>query len=131
MASLVVNQGLQIIGQRASNVNGPPGEIIAIALDGGTAVSNSFLATHTALSDGYGGTSFATLAATPGTSAQTVSHIINFGTNLANFTIGRISLHNSNVPTLSSASLVCGIDQQSIVKTSNYVMQVEVDLTYG
>lgn len=132
MARLVVNQGLQVIGQRASAFGGPPAAITSMAVDNGTAASNSFLATHTALSNG-GATinSIATqLFSALTTSAQTVQHFSLYGTAAANFQIGRVSLHNSIAPTLSTASLIGGIDQQSLTKTTDFTLQIEVDITY-
>lgn len=127
-----MNLGLQVIGQRASSFGGPPAAITSMAVDNGTAASNSFLATHTALSNG-GATinSIATAAFSAlTTSAQTVQHFSLFGTAAANFQIGRVSLHNSTAPTLSTASLIGGIDQQSLTKTTDFTLQIEVDITY-
>lgn len=62
--------------------------------------------------------------------AQTVSHVSLYGTGVANFTIGRVSLHNSATPTASSASLMGGIDQQSLAKTTDFSLQIQVDITY-
>jgi hypothetical protein len=132
MARLIVNSGLQVIGQRASAINGPPAQIQTMAVDNGTAGSNSFLATHTALSNG-GGTinSIATQTFSATTSsAQTVQHFSLYGTAAANFQIGRVSLHNSATPTLSTASLIGGIDQQSLTKTTDFTLQIEVDISY-
>lgn len=132
MARLMVNQGLQVIGQRASNINGPPAAIQTMALDNGTAATNSFLATHTALSNG-GATinSIATQTFSSVTSsAQTVQHVALYGTAAGNFQIGRVSLHNSATPTLSSASLIGGIDQQSLTKTTDFTLQIQVNITY-
>lgn len=128
----MVAQGLQVIGQRASNINGPPAAIQTMAVDNGTAASNSFLATHTALSNG-GATinSIATQTFSSVTSsAQTIQHVALYATGAANFTIGRVSLHNSATPTLSSASLIGGIDQQSLLKTSDFTLQIQVSIAY-
>lgn len=109
-----------------------PAQIQSMAVDNGTAASNSFLAAHTALSNG-GATinsiatqSFSSLL----TSAQTVQHFSLYGTAAANFQIGRVSLHNSAAPTLSTASLIGGIDQQSLTKTTDFTLQIEVDISY-
>jgi hypothetical protein len=144
VARLIVNQGLQIIGQRGSAfpaATSMPEQIINMALDNGTAASNSFLATHTALSNGgatinsIASNTFSTIT----TSAQTVQHFSLFATNVANFQIGRVSLHNrsgtnastnTTAVTLSTATLVGGIDQQSLTKTTDFTLQVEVDITY-
>jgi hypothetical protein len=135
MARLIVNQGLQVIGQRASFSAGAPALIQAMCVDGGTAATNSFLATHTALSNGgatltntnsFASTSFSATTS----SAQTIQHFSLYGTGTANFTIGRVSLHNSATPTLSSASLIGGIDQQSLLKTTDFSLQIEVDILY-
>lgn len=104
-------------------------------MDGGTAATNSFLATHTALSNGgatlTNAASFASQSFSATTSsAQTVQHVSLYATNVANFTIGRVALHNSATPTLSSASLIGGIDQQSLAKTTDFSLQIEVDITY-
>lgn len=131
MARLITNQGLQVIGQRASNINGPPAQIQTMALDNDTAATGSFLATHTALSNRAGATTIATQTFSSVTSsAQTVQHFSLFATNVANFQIGRVSLHNSAAPTLSSASLIGGIDQQSLTKTTDFTLQIEVDISY-
>lgn len=132
MARLVTNFGLQVIGQRASNINGPPSHIQTMALDNGTAATNSFLATHTALSNGgatINSIATQTFSATT-SSAQTVQHVSLYATNQANFQVGRISLHNSATPTLSSASLIGGIDQQSLTKTTDVTAQFQVNLSY-
>ena len=132
MARLVVNAGLQVIGQRASNINGPPAAIQTMALDNDTAATGSFLATHTALSNRAGATTIATQTfSLAQSSAQTVQHFSLYGTAAANFQIGRVSLHNSATPTLSSASLIGGIDQQSLTKTTDFTLQIEVDITYS
>jgi hypothetical protein len=131
MARLIVNQGLQVIGQRASAVNGPPAAIQTMMVDNLTAAANSFLATHTALTNAaaVGNSASATFSSAV-SSAQTIQHNSLFGTAAANFTIGRVSLHNSATPTASSASLIGGIDQQSIAKTTDFSLSIEVDITY-
>ena len=103
-----------------------------MAVDNATAATSSFLATHTALSNAAAATTIATQSFSATTSsAQTVQHFSLYGTAAANFQIGRVSLHNSATPTLSSASLIGGIDQQSLTKTTDFTLQIEVDIAYS
>jgi hypothetical protein len=118
-----------------------PEQISNMAVDNGTAASNSFLATHTALSNG-GATinSIATQTFSAiSSSAQTVQHFALYGTGVANFQIGRVSLHGrsgtnastaTTAVTLSTATLVGGIDQQSLTKTTDFTLQIECDISY-
>lgn len=132
MARLIVNQGLQVIGQRASAVPTVPAAITSMAVDNGTAVSNSFVSSHVALSQGgatINSITFKSFSALT-TNAQTVQHVSLFATNEANFTIGRVSLHNTVTPTLSTSNLIGGIDQQSLAKTTDFSLQIQVDITY-
>lgn len=131
MARLIVNQGLQVIGQRASSINGPPVAITSMIVDNLTAAANSFLASHTALTNAAAVASSASQSFSSVTSsAQTIQHVSLYGTGAANFQIGRVSLHNSTAPTASTASLIGGIDQQNLTKTTDFSLQIQVDITY-
>jgi hypothetical protein len=102
-----------------------------MAVDNATAATSSFVNTMTALSNAAAATTIATQSfSSVTTSAQTVQHFSLFGTGTANFTIGRVSLHNSTAPTLSTSSLIGGIDQQSLAKTTDFSLNIEVDITY-
>lgn len=135
MANLIVNQGLQIIGDRAANIGGPPAAIQAMGVDDATGAGNSFLAAHTKLNDRAGATQVSAKAmdATfPSRSGQVVTFQSTWGTGDANFTIGRISLHNVafGSVTISSTNLVGGIDQQSLTKTSDFSLTISAKITF-
>jgi hypothetical protein len=136
MASLIVNQGLQTIGERASLTTPTFGQIVTMAVDNrATTGSNAFSATMTKLNDA---TSVTTATAvsfnpTPSRSAQTVTHVGVYATNSANITIGGISLHNSvstGVNT-TSTTLVCGVDAQQLAKTSDFQLTITMRIAYS
>jgi hypothetical protein len=137
MASIVVNRGLLRIGQQASestNYNDAR-NIQTLSVDIGT---TAFAAGHTKLNDSADVTEAATsyfdqaLDATPTESGQTITHVSTIGTGNGNFTIRRIALHDNTAAnvTASSATLVAGIDGQSIAKTSDFSLEITFKLTY-
>lgn len=131
MASLIVNRGLQVIGGRASNTADAFAAIQSMAVDDGT---SAFAAGHTALNATTTPSNFvaADFDATPTRSGQVVSHAVTFATTEANFAIKRISLHNAAAASVSvsSTTLVGGIDNQSLTKTSDFTLTLTVELSY-
>ena len=143
MPSLVVNQGLQRIGVQASSGTnaaeptfGTGRTIQVMTWDiGGTA----FAAANTKLNDsgdvlGTVNTQYFDQAfdLTPSRSSQTVTHISTLGTADGNFVIRRIALHDNTAAnvTNSSTSLVCGVDGQSLTKTSDFTLETTLNLLY-
>lgn len=140
MASLVVNQGLQRIGINASAVGGSGSigdsqtttrYIMTMAVDDAT---GAFAAANTKMNDGAGYTQefdqFLTTFATR--SGQTITHSTVIPTGSGNFTIRRISLHDDTATnvTSTSTSLVCGVDGQTLTKTSDFTMTPTLNLLY-
>jgi hypothetical protein len=134
VASLIVNQGLQTIGERASLVSPTFGQIQSMAVDNATASTSAFAATHSKLNDAAAATTLAatSFSPTPSRATQTVSHIAVFTTAQANFQIGRLSLHNvaNGSVSISSTTLVSGVDQQSITKTTDFTLTPTLRITY-
>lgn len=140
MASLVVNQGLQRIAINASIVGGGAAigasqtvtrYIMTMAVDD---ASEAFLAADTKLNDGTGYTQQfdQLLTALATRSNQTTSHSTVIGTADGNFGIKRFSLHDDTATnvTASSTTLVCGVDGQSLTKTSDFTMTPTLNLLY-
>jgi hypothetical protein len=130
MASLVVNQGLQMIGDRASGVAGAGAAIVTGAVDNATGTT---LAAHTKLNDITSTSIFAAaFDATPTRSGQVVSHIWTVGTGSAAFAIGRFSLHNtaSGSTTVSSTGLMAAVDGFTITQNGVFAIVVTFKLTY-
>ena len=131
MADLIVNVGLQVIGGRASNTADAFNEIDGMSVDDSTV---AFAATDLALDTGGAITNEADadFDSTPTRSGQTISHVSTFGTGVANFTIRRIALHNQNAANISSgsATLVAGVDGQSIVKSSDFSLTITLKISY-
>lgn len=138
MASLIVNQGLQRIGSNASAVGVTPGTNLntarwlqTMSVDDAT---ESFLAADTKLDDGTGFTQEfdAALDAATTILAQTVSHVMTIPTGSGNFVIRRIALHDNVPASVSSTSttLVGGVDQQALTKTSSFTLAITLKITY-
>jgi hypothetical protein len=133
MAAIICNRGLLRIGQQASestNYNAAR-NIQTMAVDD---ASEAFLAADTKMDDGTGFTQEfdAVFDATPTESGQTITHVMTIPTGSGNFTIKRISLHDDTAGnvTSSSATLVGGVDGQSITKTSDFTLQITLKLAY-
>lgn len=133
MAAIVVNQGLQTIGERASFVTPTFGRIQTISVDD---QSSAFLATDQDL-DRAGGLTVTNMfdqaiSPDPTRSSQTISHITTIPTGSGNFTIRRIALHNDTAANVSTSSntLVAGVDGQSLTKTSDFTITFTLKLTY-
>lgn len=69
---------------------------------------------------------------TPTRSGQTVTHVATIAAGSGNFTIRRIALHNDTVANVNgtSATLVAGVDNQSLTKLSGFALKITVDITY-
>lgn len=136
MASLVVNNGLQRIGVQASQATGTgvtyssARQIQVMAVDDAT---GAFAAANTKMNDGAGYTQeFDQVLSTPTRTSQTIAHSTVIGTADGNFTIRRISLHDDTATnvTSSSTTLVCGVDGQSLTKTTDFTMTPTLNLLY-
>jgi hypothetical protein len=134
VASLIVNTGLQAIGELASLTTPTFGQIRSMAVDNATASTSAFAATMSKLNDAAAATTFAatSFSPTPSRASQTISHVAVFATSQANFTIGRLSLHNvaNGSVSISSTTLVSGVDQQSITKTTDFTLTPTLRITY-
>lgn len=126
MAARVVNQGLKMIGDRASGVSGAAAAIAGMSFDDS---SVAFAATDTACNSGGAVTNFQgnALDSTPtGTAATTpyvVTHLCTLTTaQLNGVTVKRFALHNSATPTSSSTTLISGVDGFSLTKASSFSM---------
>lgn len=132
MSSLIVNQGLNVIADRASGINGPPAAILSMSVDDAGAMA----AGHTKLNDGASYTQHVAVAfdATfPSRSGQVVTHQGTWTTAQANFTIKRVILHNIafGSVTATSTNIVGGVDGQSILKTTDFQLTVTLKVTYA
>ena len=138
MASLIVNQGLQRIATNASAVGTSPGSALSTArwfqtmsVDDAT---GAFVAANTKLNDGAGFTQEfdALLDATPTLAGQTATHIMTIPTGSGNFTIRRVALHDDTATNVTSSSntLACGVDNQSLTKTSDFSLTITLRITY-
>lgn len=128
MASLIVNRGLQMIGNRASGLTGANSSAMVTMVVDSKAVA--FVAGDTTIA----ASTFRAKAfdATPTRTNQTVSHVTTYTSTQANFTIRRVSLHNSAAASVSSnsASLIGGVDNQSLAKTTSFSLEITLQLTY-
>lgn len=132
--ALVVNRGLLRIGQQASestNYNAAR-NIQVMSVDDSTV---SFAAGDTALNTGGAVSNEFDVVfdATPTESAPAViTHVATIPTGSGNFTIRRIALHDDVAGTVSTSSttLVAGIDDESLTKTSDFSMAITLTLTY-
>lgn len=142
MASIVTNNGLARIGVQASQATSGSGptysssrHIQTGSIDNCSAGSPAFLSTDVDL-DRAGtltvSSMFDQALSTPTRSGQVVTHTWTVATGSGNFTITRIALHDDTTTnvTTSSDTLVCGIDGQSLTKTSDFTIQFTVTLTY-
>lgn len=136
MAGIIVNRGLQVAGDRVAGIGGPPAAYKAIAWDDAAGAANSFLAAHTKLNDRAGATQLFAAdpdATFPSRNAQTVSYRSTIpAASFNGVTIGRVSLHNADAVavTLASATLVAGVDQQSILKNADFALSTQIDVLY-
>lgn len=133
MAAIVVNNGLQCIGERASFVTPSFSRIQTMSVDD---QSSAFLATDVDL-DRAGALTVANefdqaLSPDPTRSSQTITHVTTIPTGSGNFTIRRIALHHDTATNVTTASntLVSGVDGQSLTKTSDFTLTPALKLTY-
>ena len=128
MASLVVNRGLQLIGNRASGITGANSSaMITMVADSkvtALASTNTTIAASTFRAKAFD--------STPTRSNQTVSHVTTFTTTQANFVIRRLTLHNLAAAsvTSNSSSLIAGIDGQALTKTTSFSLAVTLSMSY-
>jgi len=133
MASLIVNQGLQRIAINASQATAFSSSrfIQSMSVDDAT---GAFAAANTKLDDGAGFTQEfdAAFDSTPTRSNQTISHVMTIPTGSGNFTIRRVALHDDTAAnvTSSSTTLVGGVDNQSLTKTSDFTLAITMRITY-
>lgn len=140
MAALIVNQGLQRIGINASAVGTLADAasftttrwIRTMAVDDGTV---AFAAGHTNINSGGAvGNEFDQKLDAPGATqvGQVVSHVMTIGTPDAIFVIKRISLHDDTAAnvSVSSTTLMGGVDGQSLTKTTAFTLAITLKITY-
>lgn len=132
--TLVVNRGLLRIGQQASESTNysDARNIQVMSVDDSTV---SFAATDTALNSGgaVANEFDAAFDATPTESGTaTITHTMTIPTGSGNFTIRRIALHDDVAGTVSTSSttLVAGIDDESLTKTSDFTLALTLTLVY-
>lgn len=132
MAKLIITQGLGFEGDLLFGINGPPAKLQTMAMDDAT---GAFAAGNTKLNDAAGYTQLfaAAFDITPTRSGATVTCIMTAGTGSANFTIRRVSLHNTvaGSTTASSTGLWGGIDGQAITKTTDFSLATTVQVTFS
>jgi hypothetical protein len=130
VAKLIVDRGLQLIADRASGVAGAGGAIATMSVDDS---NTAFAAGNTSL--GSPTNEFdAALDSTPTRSGQTVTHIMTVPAGSFNgFTIKRIALHNDTAANVtgSSATLIAGIDGQSLAKTADFAVTLTLRILYA
>lgn len=129
MGAIVPNQGLQVIGDRASGINGPPAAILSMSVDDS---ATALAAGTTTLSSPTNMLAKAFDATFPSRAAQTVSHKTTYEKTEANFTVKRVVLHNiaAGSVTGTSTNVIAGIDGQSLTKTSAFKLAFTIDLAY-
>lgn len=97
--------------------------------------SNALAAGDTAANSGGAVTNFYDQAfdSTPTRSSQTITHVSTIPVGSGNFTIRRILMHDNTAANVSSssASLVCGVDGQSLAKTSDFTLATTLNLLYS
>jgi len=137
MASIVVNNGLARIGVQASQATSGAGPTYSASrqIQVGSVDDSSvaFAAGDTALNTGGAvATMFDQVLVTPTRTGQVITHTWTIATGSGNFTIRRIALHDDTTANVSdsSATLVAGIDGQTLTKTSDFTLQLTVTLTY-
>lgn len=140
MASIIVTQGLRESARLTAGTGGTAYN--AMAWDNATGAGNTFLAAHTKLNDRAGATAFQANAEDsgfPSTTGAGVTPVVNtfqstlLSTQFNGNTIGRVSLHNvaAGSVSLSSATLMCGIDTQSIAKDNTFSLITVLSITYS
>lgn len=130
MASLIVNQGLQRLGDTISQTSGYSSSryVRTMAFDD----SSSALAAGTTTLGSPTNVVDQAFDSTPTRSAQTVSHVTTLATGAGNFTIRRITLHDDTAANVtgSSSTLFGGVDGQSLTKTSDFTLEATLSLAY-
>lgn len=136
MASLIPNQGLNVIAGRTSNTSDGFAAVQSMSVDDGTNVlAASSTTAQSAPSGGTAPTSNFVVKAIDSVtrSNQTVSHVATFGTADANFTIRRVLLHfaGSGSVSVSSATVFGGVDGQALQKTASFSLKITLDTVYS
>lgn len=139
MAALVVNNGLQRIGVQASQATSGAGptysavrHIQTMSVDN---QASAFVATDADL-DRAGGLSVTSMfdqaLSTPTRTGQTIAHSTVIPLGSGNFAIARLALHDDTAAnvTVSSDTLVAGVDGQSLTKTADFTMTPTLNLLY-
>lgn len=134
--TLVVNRGLLRIGAQASESTPTYSDsrnIQVMSIDDSTV---SFAATDTALNTGgaVANEFDAVLDSTPTESGTaTITHLMTVPTGSGNFTVRRIALHDNAAGSVdaTTATLVAGIDDESLLKTSDVQAVYTLTMTYS
>lgn len=132
--TLIVNRGLLRIGQQASESTNysDTRNIQVMSFDDSTV---SFAATDTALNSGGAVTNEFDVAfdVTPTESGTaTITHTATVPTGSGNFTIRRIAVHDNVAGSVdaTTTTLVGGVDDKSLAKTSDFSMAASLTITY-
>lgn len=115
-AKIIVTQGKNVLLDRGFALSGPPAAIQSGSVDDSTTTLTAGTTTLGSPSN-FAADDFDTASR----SGLTVTVTFSFGTAAANFTHRRIVIHNVAAASVTgtSATVICGHDQQSIVKNSS------------
>lgn len=125
MAAIITNQGLSVGLRRIYNISSEVA-VQKIAVDDS---STAFTPTDTALNSGGAVSNvFGRAIDTKAETGQTATVDITLATSEGNFTIRRISTHNTaGSVTASSTTLCAGVDAQSLTKNSDFTLRIELE----
>lgn len=127
MARLIVARGLEEAGRRIAGI-APSTHVQSMVWDNSTGAGAAF----TSASSAIGATTFVANAVTATTLAnQTVRYEGTLTTAEMNgLVVGRISLHQAATASVStvSTSLYAGVDQQSLLKTSEFSLVTRLEI---
>lgn len=130
MASRVSAQGLENTGKLLSGIAGTT-HIQTMTIDNSTGAANAITSAFTALNTAAAVGSFASSPTTNTTiGSQTIRYEATFTTATMNgTTLGRYILHHGATAAVTSASATVhgGIDQQSVLKTSEFGLILQLD----
>lgn len=139
MAGRITERGLQRIGVQASQATAGAGptysatrHLQVMSLDDGT---GALAAAHDDASDPGAITNFfdKVFDTAPTRSGQVITHVTTYATTEGNFVIRKILIHDDTVANVNStsATLVGGVDQQSITGTADFTKQFTITITYS